>query len=129
MKLNKMELRAVALQICDDLKKKHDELHKAHIEQSDKNNLAYAKAILRQLDKLPVNLKDHLRFGKDKYNSRLIVEVDIPFLLNELRKPFVAPFYVPNKHSDDIVNKLIVAQIDCPDLSTLIDRVTNDWMS
>lgn len=124
-KLNQTELSVIACQIRDNLQEEAKKAQDALNEISDKNNLRQAQAIVRRLHNLPEDCKDFL--AKQSHGSRnLFKELKVEDVLCFLR---TGQTQVKRPSYQNIYNSLVLAQIESPDLNSLIRNVTKQFIS
>jgi len=118
MKLNKTELTALTTQICKELreaaKKKQNELNMIQDEQ----NTPAAKLALRSIRTMNKTLRAYLDAAHKDMGK-----VGLSEILPYLRKT-QTEVSAPSQYCDSSVfNALVIAQIDSPDVVSLIEKV------
>ena len=124
-KLNQTELGVIAEQIRTKLQEEAAKAQEAVNAAADKDNLRQAQAIVRRLQNLPKDCKDFL--VKSAYSLRPVLEnLTAEVVLASLRP---RQNQVKAVTYQNILNALILAQIESPDLNSLIRSVTKQFMT
>ena len=116
MKLNKMELQALASRIYSDLDTAGKKAQENQNKISDKANKSTAETVLVELQSLSSTAS--------KFLSSKITMENILSSMRTTQKKFASIGY---GDKDKIYNSLIIAQIDCSDLEVLIEKVKKQF--
>ena len=122
MKLSKMELDAVANKLQNELQELASIAQKDLSERADTDNLKEAKIILRQIRSFKPALKTYLDCSRA--NSPTLESI-----LYSMRPKQTKVKLNRSYDTSAIRNALIIAQIDSPDLESMITVVKKQFIS
>lgn len=122
MKLNKIELDAITNKLHTELKEAAASAQKELNEVADKQNLSAAKLMLRQINSFKPELKNYL--DSSRANSP-----DLNTILRSMRPKQTKVKGIGHYAGTEIRQALIIAQIDSPDINSMVEAVKKQFMS
>lgn len=116
MKLNKTEIEAISSRITEELMAAANAKQKELDAIQDAANKPAAVAAIKAVKTMNKTLRDYLE------SKTTVAELTVGQLIKHMRKN-QTEIDVPYRYGGDVRTALIIAQIDCPDVASLIEKV------
>jgi hypothetical protein len=125
-KLNTTEMKVLSDRIYKDLQQRVQDAQKEQNELSDKENHKDAQTVVRRLKNLNGPTRAYLdgKLGKDS-----IENLDEDLVLQSMRVSQTKIKNLSWNTKQEIYDSLVIGQIDCPDLDSLVNKVTRQFVN